>query len=68
MQESGFSKPFDPIHNLGARILCKQPTDLSAIAKLECAFNNGSGVALRIQFLQIVFLKKRRECGGNSIK
>lgn len=68
MRESGFSKLFDPIHDLDARILRKQPADLGTVAKLQCAFNNGGCVALGIQLLQVVFLEKWRECGGNGIQ
>ena len=41
MWESGFSKLFDPIHDLDARILRKQPADFSTVAKLQCAFDYG---------------------------
>jgi len=60
------SEAFDPVDDLFARIFMEEPAEFGAIPELQGAFDDGGGVALRVELAQIVFLKEGRKGGGDG--
>jgi hypothetical protein len=63
VREAFFSNLLDPVADLLARVLGKEPVQIGAIPILQGAFKDQRRRALQVKGEQIVFLKERCERG-----